>query len=165
MYKQLIDLPIGYSLKNSIRHTDGVYVFPLVATDTQARQSLLKMTGMTFIDDIPNTELESEMDKYWVNQIRASVTSEIGGNMMANLMLANKTLLNLGLKVLYTVKDHDGLPIAALKSLLDMPMRFSELKPRNIGFVVFTSKQRLSDAVRMNVGQYMAVWNVDEFAT
>ncbi|MBF0550561.1 MAG: ParA family protein [Deltaproteobacteria bacterium] len=129
------------------------------------------------LHDKDATELEWTI--FWVDEIAKAVGMTLGerhSNRLANL---NLKLKDRGLRIIFLL---DGLEdifgdissnVAqqrALKALVDLPLRLSEIRQANIGLVVFVRRDFIRYAVTQNIAQfenlyraYDLSWDEDSF--
>jgi hypothetical protein len=120
---------------------------------------------------------EPEWTEFWISEIAKVL--DITTETTPSLSGINRELKNRGLRIIFLF---DGLEdifphIAsnnqekiALKALIDLPQRLSEIRQSNIGLIIFLRRDFLRNTITQNYGQYENLyrsydlsWNQDSF--
>jgi cellulose biosynthesis protein BcsQ len=124
---------------------------------------------------------ELDWSRFWICQLANALSIELKSNSTPTALLAslNQQLkikeirivfLIDGLEDLFQNASHDSKQQIALKTLIELPQRLSELRQLNLGLLILLRRDFLRYALSQNVAQfeslyrpYELIWNLDSF--
>lgn len=122
---------------------------------------------------------ELEWNRFWINEIARSLGPILEENSSVDLQEVNSYLKSKQIRIVYLfdgLEDifkeaaSDDRQKLALRTLINLPNKLSEIRQANLGLVILLRRDFLRYAITQNVGQFESLyspydlsWNVDSF--